>query len=926
MDQEELVHAVFMRALDLSEGQRSTFVAAACRDDRLAAGLVQQLLSLHEQLSGMDGSLDLERAIGIRIGPYEIVRLLGCGAMGCVYLARRADGLFHKEVAIKLMGVPGRAADDLRFRFESERRILAGLRHPGIATLLDAGQMQDGRLYFIMEYIDGDSLTAYCRLHALGIRERIQLFLKVCEAVAYAHRNLVVHRDLKPGNIIVADDGEPKLLDFGIAKIVTRAAFDSEPTDPALRRATPAYASPEQLQGRPPHTSMDVYALGVITYELLTGVVRLQPAAQREVPTATSMGEPAPPSGRSASERSDAHPTVLDLDPDLGAIVARALAADWQTRYPSVDDLIADLRAWLTGRPVAARRGGPTYRALKWARRNRHLAGLGAVTCGAILVATWLSVAAYRTERDARRNGVRQLQAAAVLANDVLTIETALAQLAGSTAARRVVVSSLTRYLAAIDIAESGTLAVQTARAHRRLGDVEGNPNVPNLGNIDAARAHYASALKILEPLQRTAAPDLGQALAETYASIAEVDLQEGRLEEAERLAMRALAAAAPLASEGADRASSLKLIGGLHRTLGDVRLARQDAKAALLDYERAGAADDRLRVHPEGQADYSRLNALTLIRLGDAHAALGAYQQARGAYDAAVGALEQLSQDATRQSALRRDAALGFGRLARLIAPQDLPAATTLAGRAVSMLETVSKADPADARARRDLMIAFLQYGELSLTVDRDASHRAFRSARDLARKAYAAAPTDLGRSRDLREVEARLANVSPIEMTLEREEDASPVDSDGRPVGAGERLRVRASRVPVGWSPYLLSFGAQGGAQLLAAPSAGPAWSMAATGPGAAQTLIVIAVPQPLDAPERTRILAGVESVRAPRIIDFDAHVIWTDREERVSSTVSMRGARDLRWVREVREELSHLQSVRYSGRTFPVALPPP
>ena len=925
-EHEELVHAVFMEALESPPSERSAFVTRACQDDTFVADEVRQLLSLHDRLTQLDGPLDLEDAIGSRVGQYEIIRLLGSGAMGCVYLARRADGLYNKDVAIKIMGVPGRFAPDLRSRFESERRILASLRHPGIASLLDAGQMADARLYFIMEYIDGLPLTGHCKQHRLSAAEKVQLFLLVCEAVAYAHRSLVVHRDLKPANIIVTADGEPRLLDFGIAKFVTRAAIDPDPTDPSMRRATPAYASPEQLAGRPTHTSMDIYSLGIILHELLTGCVPQGHGASSPDPEDTVRSEAntaGPPFGDTADI---ARVAVLALERDLRAIIGRAIAPEWQSRYLSVDDLITDLRAWAAGMPVAATQGGWAYRSTKWLRRNMFAALTGAVASVSIVVAAFLALNAWKADREARASATRQLQAARMLAGDVLSMDGTLAQIAGTTAVRRAAVSSLSRYLTDVDVTGSEELALDVARAYRRLGDVEGNPNVPNLGNRAAAQAHYARALGILEsfPPERTTW-DRREALVETYTSQAEVYFAERRFDEATTRLERALALATLLVNERPASPATSRLAGTLHRTLGDVRLAEGDPRAALLEYERALAADARLLTQPGGQSDDPRLRALTQLRLGDAKASLGAFDGAREAYEEASTTLQGLAQDTPQKRVMLRDAALGLGRLSQLLAQREPQRAADVARRGIATLEDLERSDPADARARRDLMVALLQYAELTKPFDGPASHSAVLRGLGLARRAYAEAPSDVSRREDLRRAEARLAAASTGDLVVElaRDSDARPVDAGGSPVFHGDRLRVRAARAPAGWARYLLLFGAHGPGQLLDQRSSGArGWSIAATGPGAAQTLILIVAPEPLDATIRGRILKAVETLPTPRLIDFDSHIVWAERSETIVSAVSTRGLTDISWARELRRRLATVGSLRYDGRTIPLA----
>ena len=333
---------------------------------------------------------------GMRVGAYRLQRLLGSGGAGQVFLAVRDDAAYEKEVAVKVIK-RGMDTDELVRRFVSERQILAQLEHLNIAKLLDGGAADDGRPFLVMEYVDGLPIDRWCREQGLGLRARLDLFLAVCDAVHFAHTNLVVHRDLKPGNILVAADGTPKLLDFGIAKLLDPTAFPRTvlPTAPGWRAMTPQYASPEQVRGSVVTTASDVYSLGVVLYELLTGrrpytIDDLSPTAiervvcQQEPPRASRrVREMVQREGKStAAEGGVVDPRELEhrLRGDLDAILFRALEKEPERRYPSVEQLAADLRRHLEGRPVLARKDTFFYRSSKFIRRNRWpVAVVGAI-------------------------------------------------------------------------------------------------------------------------------------------------------------------------------------------------------------------------------------------------------------------------------------------------------------------------------------------------------------------------------------------------------------------------------------------------------------------------------------------------------------------------------------------------------------------
>jgi len=342
-------------------------------------------------------------ATGRQVGPYRLVREVGQGGMGAVFLAERTDEAYHAQVAIKFVrgGVTG--AELLR-RLVAERQILADLAHPNIARLLDGGTTEDGVPYLVLEYIDGAPVDQHCAGLALGLRERLALFLRICEAVQHAHQALVIHRDLKPSNILVTRDGTPKLVDFGIAKVL--ADPDSAATQTGLLAMTPAYASPEQVRGARVTVATDVYSLGVVLYQLVTGVLPLPIPPGTSLPELLRRVQEVEPARASAAATA---PWREALRGDLDAILQRALAKEPERRYPSVEQLAADLHRHLRGEPVQARPATATYRLGRWVRRNRALSAVALVAVLALV--TGLTVALWQRDRAER---ARQRTAAAL--------------------------------------------------------------------------------------------------------------------------------------------------------------------------------------------------------------------------------------------------------------------------------------------------------------------------------------------------------------------------------------------------------------------------------------------------------------------------------------------------------------------------------
>jgi serine/threonine protein kinase len=428
------IRDVFEAALEHSPELRPAFLDEVCRDQVLRSE-VHKLLDAHERTSGiLDHPLLAEpkfpKMEGRRIGPYEIVREIGHGGMGTVYLAVRADDVFRKQVAIKLVRPEVSSAEVVR-RFRQEREILAALDHPNIARLLDGGETEDGLLYVVMEYVNGQRIDVHCDLKRLALTERLQVFQSLCTATQYLHRQGVVHRDLKPGNVLVTTEGTVKVLDFGIAKLlrpVTEATALITLT--GLQLMTPEYASPEQVKGNATSPLTDIYALGVILYELLTGhrPYRIQSRILHEIVRAICEEPPTRPSTVVTqtenvldSDRQitpDAVGLVRRCSPedlkhrlggDLDNILLKALEKEPRQRYLSVQHFSEDIAAHLEGRPVTARTASALYRSAKFFQRHRiviiavvaltitlatggikiNRTGVLALACGVAVLALW---------------------------------------------------------------------------------------------------------------------------------------------------------------------------------------------------------------------------------------------------------------------------------------------------------------------------------------------------------------------------------------------------------------------------------------------------------------------------------------------------------------------------------------------------------
>ena len=548
-DRWERVAALFDAAVALPRWERTRFLEQECTDQPELRAEIESLLAADEEDSEFleDSPLELPRELFAdattelrkqKFGAYRIIREIGHGGLGTVYLGQRADEAFEKEVAIKAVR-RGLDTDDILRRFRAERQILAQLDHPNIARLIDAGSTDDGLPFFVMEYVQGEPISAYCDTHQLGTDERLELFRKVCSAVTYAHQRLVIHRDIKPSNILVTADGEPKLLDFGIAKLLSADDAMFTQTAPGLRAMTPEYASPEQVRGLPITTSTDIYSLGVLLYELLTGQkpYRLTTQASDELSRAVLDQMPERPS--TAITRSGISPQPgpsrtgglrdpKSLRGDLDNIVLMALRKEPERRYASAGALSEDIGRHLACRPVVARKDTFTYRASRFVKRNQigvtAAAFVVLTLCGGILSTTWQArrAEALRIQAEKRFNEVRGL------ANSFLfEVEPQIAHLQGATAARRTLVKRALEYLdrLAMEGGDDPSLQHELALAYLKIAGIQGKPNLPNLGDSAGAIASLRKAQALLESLlaRDPANHKVQQDLGYNYQTLGEV-------------------------------------------------------------------------------------------------------------------------------------------------------------------------------------------------------------------------------------------------------------------------------------------------------------------------------------------------------------------------------------------------------------------
>ena len=706
--------------------------------------------------------------LGRRLGPYRVLERLGEGGMGAVYLAER-EGEFRRRVAVKLVRSTLTSPEVLA-RFDRERETLAALSHPNIVTLLDGGATEDGAPYLVMEYVEGARIDEFANEHRLGVPKRLRLFLEVCAAVEHAHRNLVVHCDLKPGNILVTADGAPKLLDFGIAKLL--AAHIAEPsgqlTQAGLRPFTPDFASPEQLRGQPVTTATDVYALGVILYLLLTGSSphRFTTWSPAELVQVICQQEPAPPSTLVPVD----HPERLrrQLEGDLDAILLKALRKDPRDRYASVEQLADDLRRHLAGRPVAARQGTFRYRAAKFVQRNKvavaagTLAGL-AVLGGAAGVAWQGSVALAAQARAERRFlDVRKLT------NFLLfDFHDAVQKLPGSTPVQQMLVTRALGYLDSLasEAAGDSGLQLELVEAYVKFGDVQGNPYQPNLGDTAGAMVSYRKALALAEPLARAApgSPRAARALARTHSHMGDVLFLTRQMKAATDHASQAvgvfetLAAGHPRDLEARmDLAGALEGLGDqLAKGWSDSRGAMDSFRQSLAQWEAAFRLDTQnLRARRAAAGLHMKIADLEFQT--NPRGALETLRRALAILEALPAAERGTVPPRRLEASLRRRLADCLWEL------DDSKGALESYRRAAEEFAALAALDPINSRAQFDLVAALNDLGQtLESTGDLGGALRNYGSVADTLEKLVRLDPASTTWRTHLAEILVRIAGL---------------------------------------------------------------------------------------------------------------------------------------------------------------------
>ena len=642
------IESAFEEALDVPRAERAAWVDARLGGDPELQREVRALLAAHDRAEGVlesgvgrvarriSSGLFVDPMRDRRIGPYKVLKEIGRGGMGVVYLAERDDGQFRRRVAVKLLHASPDAGE-LQRRFLAERQILASLSHPNIALLIDGG-VTDGQLpYIAMEHVDGDPITVYCDQHRLGLAARLKLFQEVCAAVHHAHQNLVVHRDLKPSNILVTKEGQVKLLDFGIAKLLNPTLGAAQPvTRTSFRVMTPEYASPEQVQGTTLTTASDVYALGVVLYELLAGrrPYHLASGSPKELQHLVVEREPDKPSSRvvRAETVASVDGPSREIDPvevaarrgltperlcrrlqgDLDDIVMMALRKEPRRRYGSAELLGQDIGRWLDGLPVQAHGVSHWYRAKKLMRRHRVATAAGALAVLSLAVGTGVALwqtGVARAERDRAERALSQSE-------EVTAFLMRLVE-AGDPD------NATTGALSSRDVLEQGARRVEELAAQplvqARLLEAMGRVN-KNLVHYPEARTQLERAIALRERAQGRGHPDV----ARTRSDLAELLRRTGKVPEARAMADEALRIRqAALAPDHPDVALSLQQVAMLALYFLEApRAERLQEQALAILEKRYGPDSPEL---PNLLLDY----ATTQSRLGRADSGEAAIRRA---------------------------------------------------------------------------------------------------------------------------------------------------------------------------------------------------------------------------------------------------------------------------------------------------------
>jgi non-specific serine/threonine protein kinase/serine/threonine-protein kinase len=667
---------------------------------------------------------------GSRLGRYQLIACIGAGGMGVVYSAH--DPALGRTVAIKVLPEGWRDTG----RFLAERQILASLEHPNICRLLDGGELESGRPFLVMELVEGLPIDRYCDERRLSVTARLALFRQVCAGAQHAHQHLVVHRDLKPGNILVTADGTPKLLDFGIAKLL-QPELDARVTATGVTPMTPAFASPEQVRQEPITTASDVFSLGAVLYELLTSVGpwRLAGHSLGEVLVAIQQQEPEAPSlavaraaeGSVLCRASSRAALRRALEGEVDAIVLMALRKEPRLRYQSAQQLSDDLRCHLEGLPTTARRGTTLYRTLKFVRR--HKASVAAATAAVLALAVGAATTAWQARLAERRGEQveRRFDQVRKLAHAVLfDYPDQIAALAGSTPVRAQLVKDGLSYLDSLarDASDDRSLQRELAAAYLKIGDVQGDPFSASLGDSRSAVDSYTKGQRLAEALLDSEPGDLEatRLLASSHVKLGSLQQVNGELKPALAAYQRALALDETLARLQPGDLDTRYAVTLDHVAIGQTLMAMNEFDGALREHQQALTLREALASEFPGARTRRGFAAAHLI-LADVQVARGALDEALASYRRAQELYEAMVASEPTNVIWRTDLGALYQRLGELLVTRGAPE------QAVELLRKLERinaedaaADPENAHAARNLSGAWGSLGNALVAAKQEA------------------------------------------------------------------------------------------------------------------------------------------------------------------------------------------------------------
>jgi non-specific serine/threonine protein kinase/serine/threonine-protein kinase len=797
------VKRVFQEALPLREQEQARYLEEVCSGKPWLRAEVDSLLSAYRQADEMGrrsaqpesttaDHMMWDPWLGRKIGPYQPIAKIGEGGMGVVYRAVRVDDHYLKQLAIKVLR-EGRVAESDFRRFRNERQILASLEHANIARLLDGGATEDGHPYFVMEYVEGERIDEYCDARRLNIAQRLKLFRQVCEAVQYAHQKLVVHRDLKPANILVTVEGIPKLLDFGIAKLLDPELFfqTANLTMTMARPMTPEYASPEQIRGAGVATTSDVYSLGVVLYRLLTGhppynVESQSPAEMarticEQEPERPSIvigrketvmahdGQPVTLTPESVSKIREGHHAILRkrLSGDLDNILLKALHKDPARRYGSAEQLGDDLGRYLDGLPVLARPDTLFYRAGKYVKRHR-IPVIAAVLVLLSLVGGLAATARQaRIARAAQARAERRFNDVRKIAHDLIfEIHDSIQNLPGATPARKLIVQDAMSYLDRLAKESSEDLSLQheLAIAYQKVGDVQGLDVRSNLGDTAGALTSYEKSLDILESLAKSNPQDrkLRSDLADTYSRLAAIQLEMGQTASAFLTAQKNLEIATELekTAEPSDRQAQLNLALA-YDGLSNIQADSGNFDGSVDSCSKSLAIFDVLLAAEPANAQYRRGVSLEHKKIGGVYEYTGRLDKGLVEYRKALPMDEARASENPSDTLARRDLSISYSNVGDVLLKRgEIASALTLYQQAAAIDDAIAAADPKDAWARRYQVYNYRRVGDALLKRgDIAGAREAYRKTMAAAEQRAGLDETNAGAQADLAYAYSRLA-----------------------------------------------------------------------------------------------------------------------------------------------------------------------